>query len=188
MHVPETPTTQGLLSGSSEFRAWWFLARAYHSVAGPIERFFDERGISGAQFGVMRCLNDCGDEGLMLSDLSRRLLVTCGNITGVVDRLEQAGYLRRERSVADRRVVHARLTESGRSFYGELMPAYLKMVQQSMSALSDEEREALAAITERLYGSLEAGRSGNPPEAAHPAKPAAAIRTVAPAASDNVGK
>src|ERR687887_1689209 len=97
--------TDRLLLENSSYRAWWHLARAYHSVAGQLGRFFEERGITGAQFGVLRCVADAGSGGLMLSDLSRRLLVTCGNITGVVDRLEQAGYLRRDRSSEDRRVV-----------------------------------------------------------------------------------
>ena len=155
--------TEELLSVRADFRAWWSLARAYHSVAGPIERFFDERKITGAQYGVLRCLTDAGDEGLMLSDLSRRLLVTCGNITGVVDRLETAGYLRRERSEEDRRVVRARLTESGRGFFAELVPDYLALVRELMSGLSEEELDTLGVISQQLYGSLEAGKAGVPP-------------------------
>ena len=158
--------TEELLRERADFRAWWCLARAYHSVAGPIERFFDERKITGAQYGVLRCLTDAGDEGLMLSDLSRRLLVTCGNITGVVDRLEAAGYLRRERSEEDRRVVRARLTESGRAFFAELMPQYVNLVQELMSGLPEADLDALGALSQQLYGSLEAGKAGVPPELA----------------------
>src|SRR5687768_13622025 len=100
--------TERLLLENPSYHAWWSLARAYHGIAGQLNRFFEEQGITGAQFGVLRCVADAGPEGLMLSDLSRRLMVTCGNITGVVDRLEQAGYLRRERQCDDRRVVMAR--------------------------------------------------------------------------------
>jgi DNA-binding MarR family transcriptional regulator len=164
--VEELQSTETLLQERGDFRAWWSLARAYHSVAGPIERFFDERKITGAQYGVLRCLTDAGEEGLMLSDLSRRLLVTCGNITGVVDRLEAAGYLRRERSEEDRRVVRARLTETGRAFYAKLLPDYLALVGELMSGLNERELEALGVTAQRLYGSLDAGKAGVPPELA----------------------
>jgi DNA-binding MarR family transcriptional regulator len=92
--------------------------------------------------------------------------VTCGNITGVVDRLEAAGYLRRERSDEDRRVVRARFTESGRTFYSQLLPDYLALVRELMSGLSEEDLNALGATAQQLYGSLEAGKAGVPPELA----------------------
>src|SRR4051812_24822674 len=109
--------TERLLIENPPYQAWWFMVRAYHSMAGRLHRFFEERGITGAQFGVLRCVADAGPDGLMLSDLSRRLLVTCGTITGVVDRLEQAGHIRRERRAEDRRVILARLTPEGRALY-----------------------------------------------------------------------
>jgi DNA-binding MarR family transcriptional regulator len=161
--VKAPQTTDELLENRPDFRTWWSLARAYHSVAGPIERFFDERKITGAQFGVLRCLTDAGDDGLMLSDLSRRLLVTCGNITGVVDRLEAADYLRRERSEEDRRVVRARLTEAGRTFYSRLLPDYLALVRELMSGLDQDDLESLGTTAQLLYASLEAGKAGEPP-------------------------
>src|SRR3712207_1846941 len=105
--------TERLLLENPSFRAWWTLARAYHSVVAQLSGFFEEHGVTGAQFGVMRCVVDAGPDGVMLTDLSRRLMVTCGNITGVVDRLEQAGLLRRERDPSDRRVVRAQVTPQG---------------------------------------------------------------------------
>src|SRR5437868_5769828 len=118
--------TERLLRENPSYSACWFLVRAYHSLAARLGAFFEARGITGAQFGVLRCVADAGPAGLMLSDLSRRLMVTCGNITGVVDRLEHAGYLRRERSTDDRRIILARLTPEGRELFAEMRPAYLE--------------------------------------------------------------
>jgi DNA-binding MarR family transcriptional regulator len=154
--------TRSTLRDNASFRAWWFLARAYHSMVGCLTRFFEEYGITGAQFGVLRCVADAGDEGLMLSDLSKRLMVTCGNITGVVDRLEQAGYLTRERNSEDRRVVRAQLTPSGRSLYQQMVPAHRELLRQLMAALPPEEQEALAGLCETLHHAVEPKRVAEP--------------------------
>jgi DNA-binding MarR family transcriptional regulator len=143
--------TERLLVESPSYRAWWFLARAYHSLASQLDRFFDERGITGAQFGVLRCVADAEPQGLMLSELSRRLMVTGGNITGVADRLEQAGLIRRERDASDRRVVRALLTPKGRSLFRQVMPEYLDLVQRMLHGLSEEEAEAISRCCEKLH-------------------------------------
>lgn len=152
--------TDRLLEENPSYRAWWHMVRAYHAVAGHLHRFFDDHGITGAQFGVLRCVADAGPGGLMLSDLSKRLMVTCGNITGVVDRLEQAGYLRRVRPPDDRRVVLAQLTPEGLALYRELMPAYQELLRGLMSAVNVEEKEAIAAACERLHRRLEEAARG----------------------------
>lgn len=157
--------TDQLLAENPSFAAWWYLARAYHSLANRLGRFFEERRITGAQFGVLRCLADAGDDGLMLSDLSRHLMVTCGNITGVVDRLEQAGYLRRERRPDDRRVVEARLTPEGSALYAEVMPAYQEFVTSLLAALPVEDREMLARCCRELHLGVEGTREPVSPPA-----------------------
>ncbi len=154
--------TERLLLENPSFDAWWWMARAYHSLVVVLHRFFEERGVTGAQFGVLRCLSDAGDEGLMLSDLSERLLVTCGNVTGIVDRLEQAGYLRRERSREDRRVVIARLTPDGAAKFREILPAYLDLLESCGSELSVEERMAVARGCEALHRRAEQLRQSAP--------------------------
>lgn len=153
-------STERLLIDDPAFAGWWWLARSYHSIVAALHPFFEEWGITGAQFGVLRCLSDAGPEGLMLSDLSKRLMVTCGNTTGVVDRLEQAGYLRRERRPGDRRIVMARLTPEGAELFARIQPAHLALIRQLMSGLTPEQRDALASISETLHHSLEARRPG----------------------------
>jgi len=160
--------TQELLAGNTAFAAWWHLARAYHSLACRVNRFFEERGITGAQFGVLRCLADAGSAGLMLSDLSRHLMVTCGNITGVVDRLEQAGYLHRERQPDDRRVIVARLTPAGSALYAEVMPDYEILVNGLMGVLPATEHAELARLCRELHVGLAQGRDLAPGEAISP--------------------
>lgn len=158
--------TDRLLIENPSFSAWWWLARAYHSMAVVLDRFFEEHGITGAQFGVLRCCADAGADGLMLSDLSRLLMVTCGNITGMVDRLEQAGYLSRERSPEDRRVTIARLTPEGEALFRRIMPEYLDLVGRLAGDLRAEEAETVADGCGKLHLRAEELRQADGVEAA----------------------
>jgi len=65
-----------------------------------------EYGLTTPQFGVLEALHHLGS--LSLGDLADKLLVTGGNITYVMDRLEERGLVERDRSTEDRRVVHSR--------------------------------------------------------------------------------
>ena len=152
-------STKRLLIEEPSFHGLWWLVRAYHQVVVRLTPFFESWGITGAQFGVLRCLSDAGEEGLMLSDLSKRLMVTCGNTTGVVDRLEQAGYLRRERQSGDRRIIRARLTPEGADLFRRILPAYLEALRALMEGLDTEEKAALAGLCEKLYHHIDAARS-----------------------------
>ena len=169
------PLTDEFLRDDRAFSSWWWLARAYHSYALVVGRFFEEWGITGAQYGVLRCLSDAGEDGLMLSDLSKRLMVTCGNTTGVVDRMEQANLLRRERRTGDRRVVMARLTTAGEDLFQRMRPPYVALVRELMAELSPEEKEALSAGCEKLHLSLESRRQADPAVDGEAPEPAEAI-------------
>jgi MarR family transcriptional regulator, 2-MHQ and catechol-resistance regulon repressor len=157
-------STELLLLENPSYQALWTLVRAYHSLVAVLQKFLEDNGITGAQFGVLRCLSDAGDEGLMLSEVSKRLLVTCGNTTGVVDRLEQAGYLRRVRPSGDRRVVLAQLTPEGKALFRRLMPEYLSLVRELLSGLTTEEQELIAGYCQRIHETAEARRQTDLPE------------------------
>jgi DNA-binding MarR family transcriptional regulator len=154
------PSNEEALRSSSSLALWWHLARCYHALAQRLGRFFEEQGITGAQFGVLRCVGEAGPEGLRLTALSERLMVTCGNITGVVDRLELSGLLRRERSLADRRVIMARLTPRGADVYRLVVPRYRSFVIDLLSGMSEIDRHQLAELCEQLNRTL--GRAPAP--------------------------
>src|SRR5438067_10370315 len=149
------PLTEEALRSSPSLAAWWHLARCFQAIGSRIGRFLEEEGVTGAQFGVLRCLGEAGPEGLMLTALSERLLVSCGNTTGVVDRLEAAGLLRRERSDEDRHVIMARLTPEGEATYRSLVPRYRTFVEQLLAPIEEEDRRLLAALCEQLNRTLQ---------------------------------
>jgi len=84
-------------------------------------------------------------EGLRLGELSRRTMVTNGNITGLADRLEADGLIRRETLEADRRVTVARLTRKGRDAFMTMAKAHEGWIRELMADLNDDEIDVALA-------------------------------------------
>jgi DNA-binding MarR family transcriptional regulator len=84
-------------------------------------------------------------QGLRLGELSRRTMVTNGNITGLADRLEADGLIRRETLEADRRVTVARLTRKGRDLFATMAKAHESWIRELTAGLDDDEIDASLA-------------------------------------------
>lgn len=131
-------------------RVWLSALRMSMSVRRHTRVLFQEYDLSGPQFGVLRVLHAAGADGLKLSEVSDALHVTCGNITSLVDGLEQRGYVVREPHPGDRRVVMAKLTQAGAEVFNELAPRYLARIDGIMSCLTASEQETLADLLDRV--------------------------------------
>ena len=131
-------------------RAWRSFMRAKAEAHRVVHRELRERGLSGAQFSLLRLLAESGSKGAKLNEISHRLWVTGGNVTGLVDRLEEAGLLARMPHPDDRRITLAMLTPAGRELFEQIHPAPHARVEQLMSGLTEEEQIVLADLLTRL--------------------------------------
>lgn len=116
-------------------------------------RLFQPHGITGAQYNVLNVLAATeGEGGLSQRELSDALVVDRSNVTGLVDRMEKAGWVKRQDDPADRRVYRVSLTQAGRRLWAEVEPRYREVVRQVTAGLSGRRmREG-----ERLLGQLKA--------------------------------
>lgn len=89
-------------------------------------------------------------EGVTMSELSRMLLVSNGNATAVVDRLEREGLVRRTPSEVDRRTVHVALTAEGLKTFEVMAEGHEAEVARMFSALTDEELDQMTVILKRM--------------------------------------
>ena len=89
-------------------------------------------------------------DGVTMSELSRMLLVSNGNATAVVDRLESDGLVRRTPSEADRRTVYVALTPDGLAQFEGLAAEHESEVDQLFATLSDADLESLTEILKRM--------------------------------------
>ncbi len=123
------------------------LQRAAESVSTRVHTALPE-GLTVTQFGVLESLHHVGP--LCQGELAEKLLRSGGNLTLVVDNLEKAGLVVRERDPADRRFVVVKLTEKGSAFIAELFPKIVANVTREMSRLSSTELLDLGRLCKKV--------------------------------------
>ena len=89
-------------------------------------------------------------EGVTMSELSRMLLVSNGNATAVVDRLEGEGLVRRTPSEVDRRTVHVALTSGGTAAFETMAEGHETEVARLFAGLSEDDLDQLTTILKRM--------------------------------------
>ncbi|MBH0121840.1 MarR family transcriptional regulator [Rhodococcus sp. CX] len=131
------------------------LHRTYLRYQSAIGRVFDEFGINMASFDVLAALRRAGEPYRMTSgQLAESSLVTTGGITLRIDRLVQAGLVRRERDEEDRRIVHAQLTDEGKKLIDEIAVAHFENEARMLAGLSAADQAALAGLLRKLEHSI----------------------------------
>ncbi len=98
-------------------------------------------------------LGALNDSHMTLGRLSEILNCSQGNVTGIVDRLERDGWLVRERSQEDRRVITVRVTEKGAQVL-DIRKDLTHELNELAKVWNADERQALAGILMRLYKEL----------------------------------
>ncbi|MGL4280240.1 MAG: MarR family winged helix-turn-helix transcriptional regulator [Albidovulum sp.] len=91
-------------------------------------------------------------EGISMSELSRMLLVSNGNATTVVDRLEQDGFVRRTPSETDRRTIFVGLTPAGVVAFEAYAAEHEAEVNRIFASLTEEELDLLTDVLKRMGG------------------------------------
>lgn len=117
---------------------------------------FSEAGTNEPGFDVLAALRRSGpQQRLSAGELARRTLVTTGGLTLRVRRLEQEGYVRRERDPGDNRMVHVQLTDTGRELVDRAADAHFDNMNRMLERLTSDERATLAQLLGRLYESVQ---------------------------------
>ena len=124
------------------------LMRASGCLLARTSRHLAASGLTAGQFGVLESLLHLGP--LHQCDLARKHLQSGGNITMIVDNLERAGLVRRERLAEDRRYVRVCLTDAGRERISALFPEHVRQIGESMDALTADEQVELGRLCRKL--------------------------------------
>ena len=93
--------------------------------------------------------------GLKMNELSQRLMVTGGNVTGITDQLESEGLVVRESDPADRRAYTVKLTPAGRRLFARMAAAHEQWVVGLFTGLAASEKEHVYRLLAKLKVSLE---------------------------------
>lgn len=104
-------------------------------------------GLTLIEFAVMEALFHRGD--MPLGEVQKRILVTSGGMTYIVDRLVEQGYVERKPCVTDRRVRYASLTPEGRQLMAAIFPAHAEALERAMAGLTlEQKRQAVTLLRE----------------------------------------
>lgn len=133
--------------------AWVQLAHAYHRIARRLEQALVPHCLSLAQFEVLARLQFDGP--MNQNDLAQRLLVTKGNVCGLIDRLETAGFVERRTDPADRRANRLLVTERGLALLAASLPDHLAIIQNLLSGLTGPEQLTLYSLAKRISDAAE---------------------------------
>ena len=130
-----------------ELKLWLRLLATTKLMSQEIRRRLRrEFGATLPQFDLLAQLYREKD-GLRLGELSSRTMVTNGNVTGLVERLEADGTIIRERLPDDKRVTVARLSEKGRTYFEGMAEAHERWIKEMMA-------EVEPAVLKRLLAEL----------------------------------
>ena len=119
------------------------LLRTAEALAFPFDRLFAESRISGPQYNILRILRGHGGRGLPCSEIGTQMISRMPDMTRLIDRLEQAGLVRRCRTTEDRRVVLTCITDEGLALLARLDRPVRELHEQTLGHLTHAELREL---------------------------------------------
>jgi len=129
--------------------AWLRLARVFQKIDTRSERFFRSHGLNTAHFDVLAQVGAA--RGITQQELADALLVTKGNISQLLSKLEQVGLIRRRQ---EGRTNCLSLTERGEALFQLVVPQQEALIADLLAPLSDDEQRELLRLLRKLDHSI----------------------------------
>jgi DNA-binding MarR family transcriptional regulator len=140
---------------ADELRLWLRLLTCTTLIEGEVRSRLRERfDVTLPRFDLMAQLDKVPD-GMTLSDVSKRMMVSNGNVTGLVERLVESGHLDRRTSDSDRRVQVIRLTKIGRAEFRKMAAEHETWIADIFSDLSPKDVRELMRLLAKTKGSAQ---------------------------------
>jgi len=133
---------------AAALRLWIVLARAHAAVEAHARAHAAEHGLTLPEFGVLEALHHKGR--MLLGEVQRKLLVSSGGVTYLVDRLVDKGLVERCDNPEDRRAKFVSLTKKGARFIERIFPEHAERIERAVSSLGVEEQLAATALLKKL--------------------------------------
>ena len=141
-------------------RVWFRLLRLEARLGAAVAERLREIGLSAPQCDVLTTLTE--EEGISQQALAKRLYVTKGNISGLLDRLETAGMVERRSTAADRRQYEIHLTDSGRETALRAIAIQHAFVRRTFGRMSQDDLQSFERLLVGLRDILRNGEEAAP--------------------------
>lgn len=120
-----------------KLKAVTVILRASRAIQEVNKKDIAAYGLNQTEFAVMELLYHKGDQPIQI--IGKKILITSGSITYVVDKLEQKEYVFRKACPKDRRVTYAVLTNKGKTLMDRIFPQHERKLEEIFEQLDDED-------------------------------------------------
>ena len=129
-------------------KLWIVLSRAFQAVQNHAVADQERNALSEGEFAVLEVLYHKGP--MLLVEVQRRVLVSSGGITYLVDRLVRKGLVERRPCSHDRRASYAALTADGEQLIGSIFPGHADAITHAVAGLTDAEKRQAIRLLKKL--------------------------------------
>lgn len=133
------------MSDSRSLKLFIVLCRTFATVSGAAKRDIKSHGLSLSEFEALELLYHKGEQ--TIQEIGKKVLLTSGSMTYVVDQLVKKGLVVRKLCEADRRVTYVEISEGGRALMQQIFPQHERCIAELFSSLTAEE---MITMTEKL--------------------------------------
>ncbi|HEY9697254.1 MAG TPA: MarR family transcriptional regulator [Trichocoleus sp.] len=147
---PNYPSSDPTIAAANEsfLPAMRALVRAYQAYASYAEAHIRDLELTPSQFDVIATLGNTA--GMTMGEIADKTLVTKGTLTGIIDRLEAKGLVRREVPEGDRRCFTILLTPEGEDLFRQVFPVHIAYLKERFDRLEPAELELLRILLQKF--------------------------------------
>lgn len=124
------------------------LVRTYQAFEAYDAKSLRQYGVTAPQADVIFTLGNT--EGMVFKDIGERTLTTKGTLTGIVDRLEQKGLVKRSACSQDRRRMYVALTNNGEKFFNKVFPRHMTSLKQRFDRMTKSEMNQSVVLLKKI--------------------------------------
>jgi DNA-binding MarR family transcriptional regulator len=139
---------------SLEQELYLSLLRTTSELSHAVDQFFRPFGITSSQYNVLRILRGAGADGLCRNEISERMVTATPDMSRLLDRMEKAGWVTRERAEDDRRQVSTYITKSGMELLAKLETPTNDFMMRLFAGAAVSDRKTVLKVNDRIRTKL----------------------------------
>src|ERR1700728_3667522 len=139
---------------SLEQEVYLSILRTASELSYSVDQFFRPFDITPSQYNVLRILRGAGTDGLCRNEISERMVTATPDMSRLLDRMEKAGWVTRERGADDRRQVSTHITKSGMKLLARLESPTRDFVTQLFAGAAVSDLKAVLKVNDQIRTKL----------------------------------
>ena len=139
---------------SLEQELYLSLLRTTSELSHAVDQFFRPFGITSSQYNVLRILRGAGADGLCRNEISERMVTATPDMSRLLDRMDKAGWVTRERAEDDRRQVSTYITKSGMELLAKLETPTNDFVMRLFAGAAVSDLKTVLKVNDRIRTKL----------------------------------